>query len=532
MLIQRKFLPSLAAALLWLATSAASAATYYVATTGSDSAGDGSTGKPFKTIGAGLNKMASGDTLIVKAGVYQDKANFINPRINKVPNGAPGKYTTIMAETPYSVRIKNTAALDYYDNLVLLEGSYVRVDGFVFEQVNTQYPPVTGFMAGNHNKITRTIYKRVGKTENYGGWFWMGGTDNLLEDCAGVGSARYGFAIGGPTDNAQRLIIRRCVGRVDYSISTEPKATFNVYGNDNGNTNVRDILLQNCIAVDGRKGPTTGDVTYGAFYFPKNPLNVTLQGNIALNVESEYADFFIKEMLGDNIKMVNSVAWGAKAPSGIRANGTSSNTSLSLDHVTVGGHASAYYNKDAAGTRVLTNSLFVNNSALADGSDAGWSTMTNNGFFPTTQLKGLNPLSAAGTTLKYIVRPEPGSILSSKATDGGDVGATITKRYGKSGTLWGESGYDQLTTESLWPWLYEDHIKTVFAESNPSPSGAVPSTNDTTRGFAGATDAFGKPQTLTRYVWQYLNNQIPAEIYGTTPAPLQAPSGLKATLVK
>ncbi len=494
--------------------SAAAGHTYYVATTGNDTTGDGSAAKPFKTIGAGLNKIASGDTLIVKAGIYQDKANFINPRINKIPNGAPGKYTTIMAETPYSVRIKNTTQLDYYDNLVLLEGSYVRVDGFIFEQTDSQYPPTVGSMAGDHNQITRTIYKRVGRTENYGGWFWMGGTDNLLEDCAGVGSARYGFAIGGPSDVAKRLIVRRCVGRFDYSISTEPKATFNVYGNDNGNTEVRDILLQNCIAVDGHKGPTTGDVTYGAFYFPKNPVNVTLQGNIALNVDSEYADFFIKEMLGDNIQLVNSVSWGSGAPSGLRVNGASNGTSFGINHVTVGGHPYAYYNKDQASTRKLTNSLFVNNLALSEGSDAEWTTITNNGFFPATQSKGLAAIALANSPLKYIVRAEAGSVLAGKATDGGDVGADVTKRYGKSGTLWGEEGYDQLTTELLWPWLYEDQIKTVFAEPNPSPSGAIPSTNDTTRGFSSATDAFGKPQTLTRYIWQYLGNQIPADIYG------------------
>jgi hypothetical protein len=530
--IQRKVLPLMGAALLWLAATAAQAATYYVATTGSDTTGDGSAAKPLSSIGAGLARMAGGDTLIVKAGVYQDKANFINPRIHRIPDGAPGKYTTIMAETPYTVRIRNSAPLGYYDNLVLLEGSHVRVDGFIFEQIDSPYPPTIGSMSGDHNKITRTIYKRVGPTENYGGWFWMGGADNLLEDCAGVGSARYGFAVGGPDSVAQRLIIRRCVGRFDYSISTQPKATFNVYGNDNGNTAVRDILLQNCVAVDGHKGPTTGDVTYGAFYFPKNPVNVSLQGNIALNVESEYADFFVKELLGDNIRLVNSVAWGSGAPSGFRANGAGSATSFTVDHVTVGGHRAAYYNKESASTRTLTNSLFVSNSTLAEGSDAGWSTITTNAFFPASQAQGAAPVALGSPPLKYIVRAEAGSVLSGKATDGTDIGATILKRHGKSGTLWGEAGYDQLTSEALWPWPAEDQIKSVFAEPNQPPSGAVPSTNDTKRGFAAATDAFGQAQTLTRYVWQYLGHQIPADVYGTNAGRLQAPTGLKAVLVK
>lgn len=534
MLTIRKFLPSIAAVFLWLVASAASAATYYVATTGSDSTGDGSSTRPFKTIGAGLNKIASGDTLIVKAGTYTDLGNFINSRVYKLPSGTAGKYTTIMAETPFSVRLKNTGSLNYYDSPVFLARDYVHIDGFVFEINNTPDPEHMASISGSYNKLTRTIFKRTGPTNQYGGWVWIGGNNNLLEDCAGVGSARYGFSIGGPTDTAQRNIIRRCVGRVDYSVSNQPKATFNVYGNDSG-TNVRDVLLQNCIAIDGRAGPSSQEPTYGGFYFPKNAAGVTIQGSIVLNTEAAYAGYFVKELGAQDLKMVDSIAWGgtgAASQAGIRANSSGAGTYFTLNHVTVGKYGAAYYNKDSAPQRILQNSLLVDNGSLAEGSDFGWTTLTNNAYSSSVQLKGTAAISLSVSPLKYIVRSESGSLLSGKATDGADVGANVTKRYGKSGTLWGESGYDQVTTEGLWPWLYEDKIKAVFAESNPPPAGAVPTTNDTTRGFAAAIDQFGKPQTLTRYIWQYLGNQIPAEIYGTTPVTLQAPSGLQATLVK
>ena len=65
---------------LGLSSSLAAAATYYVATTGSDSSGDGSTSKPWGSIGFGTGRLASGDTLIVKAGTYSGIANFINSR--------------------------------------------------------------------------------------------------------------------------------------------------------------------------------------------------------------------------------------------------------------------------------------------------------------------------------------------------------------------------------------------------------------------------------------------------------------------
>ena len=87
-------------AFLALGAVSAHAATYYVSTTGSDSAGDGSSAKAWKTIGFGLGKMAGGDTLIIKAGTYTDMANFVNGNNYRIPNGTAGAFTTIMAEQP------------------------------------------------------------------------------------------------------------------------------------------------------------------------------------------------------------------------------------------------------------------------------------------------------------------------------------------------------------------------------------------------------------------------------------------------
>ena len=535
-MVRTRYMAFLTAVIASLTMGSASAATYFVSTIGSDTGGDGSTAKTWRSIGFGITKMASGDTLIVKSGTYSDMANFIHSPNYNIPSGAPGKYTTIMAEQPGSVRIRNTGTLDYEDNMVQLASgtNYVKVDGFIFEMANTAYPPYIAEMNGNYNKLTRNIFKRSGVTDNYGGWVEIGGNDNLLEDCAGVGSARYGFKVGGASSSTQRNILRRCVGRVDYSSSDQPKATFSVYGNDNVASGVRDVLLQNCIAVDSRKGPTSGDVTYGGVLFPKNVIGSAIQGSIVLNVEAEYAGFFIKEQGAQNLRIMDSIAWGGYGGSsiaGVRAN-SSGPGYFTVDHMTVGGYSTGYYNKESASTRSLTNSVFVNNATLTSSSDAGWTSISNNGFFPASQLKGLLGVSLAGPDLKYIVRVEPGSALSGKGSDGADIGANVTKRYGKTGTLWGEAGYDQITTESLWPWLYEDKIKAVFSEPNTPPPGAVPASNDTTRGFAAGTDKFGKPMTLTRYVWQFLGNEIPAEIYGNvTATPVYAPLGLKAAVL-
>jgi hypothetical protein len=499
-----------------------SGATIFVATTGNDTTGNGSAAMPYKTIQKGVSTMASGDTVVVKPGTYVGKQNFINSRTASgfvsIPSGTVARATTIRADVPFSVRIKNGVALNYYDNLVRLEQgtNYVNVDGFILDHADPG-GEFTVEVNGNFNKLTRLIVKRSGETDQFGGWFYVGGDDNLLEDTAGVGSARYGYAMGGPSATSQRNIVRRAVGRMDYSVSTQPKATFNIYGNDDGNHFVRDNYLQNAIAIDGRKGSTTGEPTYGGFYFPKEPANSVIQGSIALNVEAEYAGFFIRELRALDLRMVDSVAWGGYGTSyiaGVRAN-ASDTGALNLDHLTVGNYRNAYYNGDSAPTRVLINSVFINNTALTSSSDSGWTSVTNNAFFPTTQSIGTNNATATASTLKYIVRPESGSVLIGAGTGGSNIGADVTKQYGVSGTRYGETGYDQKTNVALWPWPYEDVIKSVFAESNPAPSTATPSSNTPARGFASVgNDAFGKPLTLTRYIWQYLGNRIPAEIYG------------------
>ncbi len=71
----------------------------------------------------------------------------------------------------------------------------------------------------------------------------------------------------------------------------------------------------------------------------------------------------------------------------------------------------------------------------------------------------------------------------------------MVKRYGSDGTRYGEAGYNTLTNTDLWPWSNEDRIKADMSAVS-------------TRGFCASG------QTLTKYIWEYLGNTIPPEIYG------------------
>ena len=80
----------------------AGAATYYVATTGSDAAA-GSEAAPWKTINTSVGKMADGDTLMVQAGTYTETLGLYKIGVHAVP-------ITIQAVTRRTVILEGTGA--------------------------------------------------------------------------------------------------------------------------------------------------------------------------------------------------------------------------------------------------------------------------------------------------------------------------------------------------------------------------------------------------------------------------------------
>jgi hypothetical protein len=109
-----------------------------------------------------------------------------------------------------------------------------------------------------------------------------------------------------------------------------------------------------------------------------------------------------------------------------------------------------------------------------------------------------NPGNGAAA-LKYLVRVEDGSDLDGTASDGKTIGATILKRYGVSGTFYGDTGYSKLTNEDLWPFPNENQIRKNMRTYVGPPSGK--------RGFCADN------MTLTKYIWEYLGNEMPDTIY-------------------
>lgn len=498
----------------------------WVATTGNDSTGDGTSAKPYKTISRGLRKLndvvGPGGTVVVKPGTYVGELNFINQSGTgcggvcgdfAIPSGTSAKHTTIRAEIPLTVRIENTASgdnLTYYESPLLILGSYIRVDGFVFAMHNLSSSYI-GNIYGNHNKITRTHFKRSGTVDEYGGWLGVPGSNNLIEDVAGVGVARYGIYSGGGQTEATcvKNIFRRIVARVDYVVSSQPKAAFAIYGGNNTD-NTNSHLVQNLIVVDSQSGNLGIDQygqNWGGLYLPHRVANIKIQGSIVLNHESHRSGFYS----GDNyassgVQLLNSVAWDVKPVPG---SGSSWQQPAGVVMASSGG--ANLWNKLTIGQKDFSTSLY------------GFSVNTqspgpNNNFTESLILNLQNIYNNPGNFISRTYNTIASPALKYIVDSGTNIyGAKILYKYGVTGSVWGDNiapdpAALNETAESLWPYPYEDEIKKLFAESNTPPAGAQPTTNNTKRGFTVDNDQFGKPQTLTRYIWQYLSSPCPAGI--------------------
>lgn len=115
--------------LITLAVSAITAfgATYYVATTGNDTTGDGSFGNPWRNIRKGVLSMSAGDTLQVRGGTYDSDGSLLQEFDSGVNPATP----TIIESYPGEWAIYRASA--DFQNMVLLSGkSNVVIRNFEF----------------------------------------------------------------------------------------------------------------------------------------------------------------------------------------------------------------------------------------------------------------------------------------------------------------------------------------------------------------------------------------------------------------
>lgn len=106
-----------------------------------------------------------------------------------------------------------------------------------------------------------------------------------------------------------------------------------------------------------------------------------------------------------------------------------------------------------------------------------------------------DPQGGATPPIKYPTRIETGSAFDGTGLNGADYGSNLVFQYGLTGTFDGQASSNTLTSTALWPWPNEDRIRTEMCSTV------------STNWCAGS-------KKLTEYVWEYLGNTIPSDIYG------------------
>ena len=482
--------------------------------------------------------MSSCDTLIIRDGTYIGNDNIINSDINQdPPDGSENNYTIIKAEHDGKVFFDG----EYSRHPVVLKMcSYIQFEGLLWGRSSGDVVGLGSTPQPHHLKFFRCGFfdaQQFSPTSATGGCAVVVGTVNhvLLEECYAYGNYRYGFYAG---KSGSEIIFRRCLARVDSCNTTTGISAFNVYDAQN-------VELQNCIGID---------INNSANYYLANnvatiPRNYMVRdttegyettgiyhrGCIALNSTVGMALMGTSGLIPSAV-FINSVFWNTYYGTWCRVGG------ISFDHCTIGkihGATSAEAISYSHGVFLEEGSDPVTNTIIygisqkeAVQGNGTYSAGDYNYFYnnPAGNYKTWTPgandqinIDPMAGSLQYLVRIEPASSYSQVASDGGDIGATIIYQYGKAGTLWGEDGYNKLqdgtngqAVVELWPFPNEDLIKTNMAGySYDDGSGGAPEITGA-RGFCTGTSRDGTSQTLTKYIWEYLGNQILDSVYGAT----------------
>jgi hypothetical protein len=350
---------------------------------------------------------------------------------------------------------------------------YLQFEGLVWDSpteksINGRYVKVlrSGFKGGPPNNNTMTL--SIGTNDATPGAQYV-----LVEDSYAYGpGGRYNVLVY----NADKVVLRRMVVRHEDGWSDtkgDPQAAVSLYNSTN-------VLTQNLLIVD------SGASGYfeAALYHPSNSRassNIHNVGAMILNTRGTAVGWDDSNASSGNL-LQDSIIW--KASDAISINGAP-HAGL-INRVTIGNTSAGINDWGYGGKFTIQNSLLW---AVANNTFRGIAHSNNNCYSPSCSgEQSLNPT----TSVLWPTRVESGSVLSAAGLGGSQIGATVLKRLGASGTLWGEPGYDQTTTQSLWPWPNEAAIKKAMCTD------------------MSITTGFCAKPSLTDYVWGMIGNTLPS----------------------
>lgn len=448
----------------------------------------------YNTLYSAMSAMSSGDEIIIANGDWSSGYGGMtidNNAGHYPPDGdGPSAMTSIVAETDFGVRIPKLGYIGGSANYLLLRG-------IIF------YNGMSSANGWSYCKFIRCGFFGS-KTAGNVATFSLSGYSkyNLVEECIAWGGGRYKFL----DYHGENNIFRRCIARHDWYISewAGQESNFRGYGSQN-------CVWQNCISIDSdREQYQTINSKEDADFWIGDQSGAG--GNLVdgcIVMKGMYQAYYFGGQSGgtNTIEIKNSIAIGPSLIGAQYLTGgmTWGEITVSANNLAMIGYNSGYHH--LIGHNKTSGSYTLHSSLFRDGGSV------NAGSFDYNYSYNVRPYSYGGNSIsadplingyRYPVRVEAGSALYSAGKNGGICGPTILKKIGTSGSLKSDVGeWNKVTDEDLWPFPNEDKIKELMRVTVDGVSGQY--------GFCTGTSKDGSPQTLTKYIWEYLGNTINKE---------------------
>lgn len=471
-------------------SSSSGGLTYYLSPTGSDQ--NDCTSAPCKTFARAFAVMPGGSTLVLEDGNYGTATgtgymNYQGAGSAQVPSGSAGRETVIRARNEGAAVIVGGSGDNNGPVFVgrsTRKDSYIRFQDLLFrgdvQLYNTDH--VTVKNSGVNGSMS------IGTNDHS-----QGNENNLIEDVWVWTTGKRVIAIN---YRAHHNVWRRVIVRGDGCGKTEcqgsgnPNVGFTVYDS-------HDVSVQNVMLVD--RILAAGDEPYSDFAVAQHTEDQQYWlgrdewlGTISLNSPDVgyYMEPDFGQILDPTITIKNAIAWNSKSV-GFNMSRDGRNTSLTnvTSYVSGAGAVGMRVGPELAvtgrGPVTITNVSISGNGQIAFNVSYAPTYVNLFGTWSERYKDNYKPcmVSCFSADPQFTTLTEPGLPLKGKGSNGEDIGANVTLRYGLEGTRFGEAGYNTLSQAALWPWPNQDRIKREMCAS-------------VTRGFCSA-------DSLTSYVQNF-----------------------------
>jgi hypothetical protein len=493
------------------------------------------------TIKQGMEAMSSGDTLVMRNGEWDHSSqdNTIPGNEKKgqaLPSGSAAGFTTLMAEDPSKVIMD----ANNEETLISLWGATKHPD---FELDNNGWSTDTNYIAikglvllNSRTEAIRINYSKYIKLINLGIGPSANGTGSLanvyvyrsqyvlIEGMYVWGHGRYKIQF----KNSSESIVRRSVARIDNYNGGEPIGGYISYCSKN-------ILFQNNILVDSDHSEYWGNhlEIINAFGVPATnceayPEYNEFKRNLALNAHMGLMNTDARQnnnptlwedLVGWDLKPAKHNGGSGGVVPILSGVGPTTTNKMTLGEVNTEGNYLVYSRNKFSD---INNSIFYrvgwNGAAVVDqgdlvreGDGGDISLDFNNiiGFLGDLS-DGLGSPDVTNTIevdpeFRYITMLPRVSSLHTAGKSGGRIGAQLMTMLGRSGSFYGEPGYDDETSIPMWPFPIEtsahSHFKQFTFTGTDRDGG--------TAGILGARGFAVEGETLSNYVWSYLGETVP-----------------------